>query len=149
MKKFSMPIRFGGVISGGLIASFLVHSLFKAHINPLYSLLNIVITGFGIFETIRYHKFELGDDFTYAKGFTAGIVAGSIATIVFTFFFLFYVTEIDTEFLPGFLEFFKGDYKVGPGLVTFVVAIMGIITTVVLTLTFMQYFKISSKRSSK
>jgi glycerol uptake facilitator-like aquaporin len=149
MKKFSMPIRFGGVISGGLIASFLVHSLFHAHINPLYSLLNIVITGFGIFETIRYHKFELGDKFSYAKGFAAGIVAGAIATIVFTLFFLFYVTEINTDFLPELLDYFKGDYQVGPGLITFVVALMGFVTSVVLTFTFMQYFKPSSDTSLK
>jgi len=149
MKKSSMPIRFGLVISGGLIASFLMHSLFNAHINPLYSMLNIVITGFGIFETIRYHKFEQGDDFSYSSGFIAGIVAGILATAAFTIFFLIYCTEINSDFIPELLEFFKGDYKVGVGMITFVVAIMGIATTVVLTFTFMQYFKISGKTSPK
>ena len=149
MKKLSMPIRFGLVISGGLIASFLMHSLFNAHTNPLYSMLNIVITGFGIFETIRYHKFEQGDKFSYSSGFISGIVAGAIATIAFTLFFLVYSTEINPDFLTELLEFFKGDYNVGVGMVTFVVAIMGFATTVVLTLTFMQYFKISRKPSSK
>ena len=149
MKRLSMPMRFGLVISGGLIASFLLHSLFNEHTNPFYSMLNIVVTGFGIFETIRYHKLEQGDKFTYSSGFIAGIIAGAVATIVFTVFFLFYTTEINQDFLPELLEFFKGEYKIGPGMVSFVVAIMGIATTVVLTLTFMQYFKISSKPSSK
>jgi len=149
MKKLSLPIRFGIVISGGLIASFLLHSLFNAHINPLYSMLNIVITGFGIFETIRYHKLEKDDSFTYTSGFISGIVAGAIATVVFTIFFLFYSTEINKDFLPELLEFFKGNYKVGVGMVSFVVAIMGFATTVVLTLTFMQYFKNSGRSSSK
>lgn len=149
MKKLSMPIRFGLVISGGLIASFLLHSLFNAHTNPLYSLLNIVITGYGIFETIRYSKFEQADNFSYASGFIAGLVAGAVATIIFSVFFLFYTTEINLEFLPELFEFFKGDYQVGAGMVTFVVAIMGFATTVVLSLTFMQYFKISNEQPSK
>ncbi len=149
MRKLSMPMRFGLVISGGLIASFLMHSLFNAHTNPLYSMLNVVITGFGIFETIRYSKLEQGANFSYSSGFIAGLVAGAIATIIFTIFFLFYVTEINKEFLPELLEFFKGDYEIGPGMVTFVVAIMGFATTVVMTLTLMQYFKISKKQSSK
>jgi hypothetical protein len=149
MGKLSIPFRFGIVISGGLIASFLLHSLFTAHTNPFYSLLNIVITGFGIFETIRYYKLEQGVNFSYSSGFIAGLVAGAIATIIFTIFFLFYITEINKEFLPELLEIFKGDYKVGAGMITFVVAIMGFATTVVMTLTLMQYFKISSKQSSK
>ena len=149
MKKLSLPIRFGIVISGGLIASFLLHSLFNAHTNPLYSMLNIVVTGFGIFETIRYYKLEQAKNFSYSNGFTAGIIAGAVATIIFTLFFLFYATEINQDFLPELLEFFKGDYKVGIGMVTFVVAIMGFTTTVVLTFTFMQYFKNSGNSSSK
>ena len=149
MKKFSMPIRFGVVISGGLIASFLLHSLFNEHTNPLYSLLNIVVTGFGIFETIRYRKLEQGDSFSYTSGFVSGIIAGAVATIVFTIFFLFYTTEINQDFLPELLEVFKAGYKVGAGMVSFVVAIMGFATTVVLTLTFMQYFKPSNKPNLK
>ncbi len=67
MKKLSLPIRFGIVISGGLIASFSVACLFNAHTNPLYSMLNIVVTGFGIFETIRYYKLEQADEFFIFK----------------------------------------------------------------------------------
>jgi hypothetical protein len=148
MNKIALPIRFGIAMSGGLIASFLVHSLFNAHTNPFYSMLNIVITGFGIFETIRYRKLEQGESFSYSDGFTAGIISGAIGTLVFTFFFLFYTTEINQEFLPELLEFFKGNYKVDVSMVTFVVAIMGFATTVVLTLTFMQYFKNSGNLSS-
>ncbi len=149
MKKLSLPLRFGIAISGGLIASFLLHALFNAHTNPLYSLLNVVITGFGIFETIRYSKLEQADKFSYSNGFIAGIIAGAVATIIFTVFFLFYVTEINKDFLPELLEFFKGDYEVGASMVTFVVAIMGFTTTVVLTFTFMQYFKNSGNSPSK
>lgn len=149
MNKLSLPIRFGIVISGILIAYFLIISLFNAHTNPAFSLFNSVITGFGIFETIRYYKLEQGKEFDYSKGFSVGIIAGFVATIIFTIFFLFYATEINESFISELLEVYKRDYNVSVGLVTFVVAIMGFATTVILTLTSMQYFKNSSNMSSK
>ena len=147
MKKLALPIRFGLVISACLIAFFLVLSLFGLHTNPLFSLLNGVITGFGIYETIRYYKLEQGRNFNYSGGFIAGIVAGFIATLIFTLFFLFYATEINSDFLLKLLTVFEGEYNVHVGLVAFVVAIMGFATTVILTLTCMQYFKNSTNIS--
>lgn len=141
MKNLALPIRLGIVISALLIAFFLVLSLFGLHTNPVFSIGNSIIVGFGIYETIRYYKLEKGKKFSYTGGFTTGIAVGFIATIVFTTFFLFFATEIDKTFLSQLLEVFKGDYNVGVGLVTFVVAIMGFATTVVLTLTCMQLFK--------
>jgi glucan phosphoethanolaminetransferase (alkaline phosphatase superfamily) len=107
----------------------------------VYSLFNGVITAFGIFTVIKYDKLEKGDAFSYGEGFTLGIVTGFVATILFSVFFLIYATEIDPDFLIQLLTVFKQDYNVHIGLVTFVVAIMGFATTVVITLTCMQYFK--------
>jgi len=141
MKNIALPIRFGIVISACLIAFFLMLSLFNLHTNPIFSLFNGLITGFGIYEVIRVHKLETGKDFDYINGFKLGLITGFIATLIFTIFFVFYATEINSQFLGSLLEVFKGDYNVGIGLVAFVVAIMGFATTVVLTLTFMQLFK--------
>lgn len=141
MKNISLPIRFGLVISACLIAFFLILALFNLHTNPFFSLFNGVITGFGIYETIKYYKLEQADNFSYTGGFTVGIVAGFIAAILFTVFFTFYATEVDPEFLVKLLTVFKSDYNVHIGLVAFVVAIMGFATTVVITLTCMQLFK--------
>jgi hypothetical protein len=143
MKKIALPIRFGIVISGLLIAFFLILALFKAHIYPIYSLFNAVITGFGIYEAIKIHKLKSGKEFTYTNGFSVGLVTGFTATIIFTLFFTFYATEIDTTFLTALLSNFKGAFDADIGLVAFVVAIMGLATTVVLTLSFMQLFKTS------
>ncbi len=139
--KFSLPIRFGAAMSGSLIAYFLILALFNKHTTPLFSLFNGVIVGFGIFEAIRYYKLEQGENFSYTGGFTVGIVAGFMATLIFTVFFLFYATEIDSEFLSKLLTVFKDGYDVGVSTVTFVVAIMGFATTIVLTLACMQLFK--------
>ncbi len=141
MKKLALPVRLGIAISGCLIAFFLILSLFGLHTNPIFSLFNGVITGLGIYEAIRYNKLEQSEDFTYASGFSVGLIAGFLATLIFTVFFLFYATEVDALFLSKLLEVFEGKYNVSVGLVTFVVAIMGFATTVILTLTCMQIFK--------
>lgn len=141
MKKVALPIRFGIAISGSLIAFFLVLALFKAHTSPVFSLFNGIITGFGIYEAIKSYKLRQGDQFSYTGGFTTGLITGFIATLIFTIFFTVYATEIDTEFISKLLESFNGTYNIGAGLVSFVVAIMGLATTVILTLSFMQLFK--------
>lgn len=141
MNKLALPVRFGIVISGCLIAFFLILSLFSLHTNPIFSLFNGIITGLGIYEAIRYNKLEQGEDFTYTSGFSVGIISGFLATLIFTIFFLFYATEVDDLFLSKLLEVFEGKYNVSVGLVTLVVAIMGFATTVILTLTCMQIFK--------
>jgi hypothetical protein len=103
--------------------------------------MNGVITGFGIFSAIQHYKLQQGSDFSYAKGFTTGIITGFTGTLIFTTFFLIYATEVSPGFLQSLLTVFRQDYNVHIGLVTFVVAIMGFATTVVMTLTCMQYFK--------
>ena len=141
MKKIALPVRYGIVISGFLIAFFLILSLFGLHTNPAFSLFNGVITAFGIYKAIKTYKLKEGSKFNYTNGFTTGIISGFVATFIFTLFFTFYATEINTDFLIELLEVFKGDYHVSIGLVAFTVAIMGFATTVVLTLAFMQLFK--------
>lgn len=143
MKNIILPFRFGIAISGSLIGYFLFLSLFNLHTKPLFSIFNGVIVGFGIFEAIRFYKYEQGNNFSYSKGFTTGVLAGAVSTVIFTLFFLFYSTEINPNFNGELLDFFSGTNKIHPGLVTVVVAIMGFATTLVLTLTCMQYFKTS------
>ncbi|MDX1470241.1 MAG: DUF4199 domain-containing protein [Flavobacteriaceae bacterium] len=141
MSKIFLPIRYGLAITGLLIAYFLFLALFDFHTNPVFSFFNAVITAFGIYSAIKVYKLEQGKDFTYYKGFTIGIITGFISTILFTAFFLIYATEINPDFLTALLEVFKRDYEVKIGLVAFVVALMGLATTVVVTLACMQYFK--------
>lgn len=141
MKKIILPFRFGLAISGSLIGYFLLLSLFNLHTKPLFSVFNGVIVGFGIFEAIRFYKYEQGENFSYSKGFTTGVITGVVSTIIFTIFFLLYSTEINPDFNGQLLDFFSGDKNIHPGLVTVVVAIMGFASTLVITLTCMQYFK--------
>lgn len=149
MKNLTLPIRFGIVTSACLIAYFLILSLFGKHTNVFFSLFNGVITGFGIYETLKITKLRLGKDFNYGKGFTAGITTGIVATILFTIFFAVYSTELNTAFLDELSQVWAKDYKNFEGIVFFTVAIMGIATTLVLTLSFMQLFKSSNNPKKK
>ncbi len=144
MKNITLPFRFGLVTSASLIAYFLILSLLEKHTNVFFSLFNGVISGFAIFEVIKYTKLQLGDSFTYSKGFTNGIITGFVATILFTLFFTFYATELNTEFLPQLAKVWSKNVDSFSAIVFFTVAIMGFATTLVLTLTFMQLFKSSN-----
>ncbi len=144
MMRFALPVRFGLATSGSLIAYFLVLALFHLHTNVFFSLFNAVITGFGIFEAIKYYKLEMGPRFTYGAGFKAGMTTGFVATIVFTLFFAFYSTEVNTGFLQNLSTTFFKDFEGFEAIVFFTVAIMGFATTLALTLTFMQLFKDSN-----
>ncbi|MBD0851477.1 DUF4199 domain-containing protein [Maribacter arenosus] len=149
MKNYALPIRFGIATSGCLIAYFLILSLFFLHTNVFFSIFNSVITGFGIYETIKIFKIREGVNFNYGRGFTAGLVTGSVATIIFTIFFAFYATEINTDFLKELSAAWFGEYNNFEAIVFFTVAIMGFSTTIVLTLAFMQLFKSSTGLKKK
>jgi len=141
MYRFALPVRFGIAASGSLIAYFLILSLLGLHTNVFFSLFNSVITGFAIYEAIKYYKIKKGADFTYTGGFTAGLVTGGVATLIFTLFFALYSTELQPGFLEELSTKWANEYRSFEAIVFFVVAVMGFSTTIVLTLSFMQLFK--------
>lgn len=69
------------------------------------------------------------------------MVTGAVATSIFTIFFALYATELNTEFLEQLSTVWSVDYSSFEANVFFTVAIMGLVITLVLTLTFMQLFK--------
>ncbi|MEM8999407.1 MAG: DUF4199 domain-containing protein [Bacteroidota bacterium] len=145
MKNLTLPIRFGIVTCGILVSYFLILSLFGKHTNIFFSLFNGVITGLGIYETLKITKLRMGKSFNYGKGFTAGITTGFVATLLFTIFFAIYATELNPSFLEQLSQVWSKDYANFQGIVFFTVAVMGFATTLVLTLSFMQLFKSSNK----
>ena len=149
LKEFALPIRFGIATSGSLIAYFLVLALFDQHTNVFFSLFNGVITGFGIYEAIKYFRLDEKYKFNYGKGFTAGLVTGFIATIVFTLFFALYCTELNPDFLESLMTTWFKSFQDFEAIVFFTVAIMGFATSLVLTLSFMQLFKTPRKAKKK
>jgi len=149
MNNYALPIRFGVAASGCLIAYFLILSLMGLHVHVLYSLFNVIITGFAIFEAIKYFKLKKGGAFTYATGFMASLITGLVATLIFTIFFAIYSTELQPGFLEELSTRWANTYRSFEAIVFLVVATMGFTTTLVLTLTFMQLFKSSNTIKSK
>lgn len=141
MKNYALPIRFGIAASGCLIAYFLILSLLGLHTNVFYSLFNGVITGFSIYEAIKYYKIKKGSAFKYSTGFMAGLVTGGVATLIFTLFFALYSTELSPGFLEELSTKWASTYESFEAIVFLVVATMGFVTSLVLTLSFMQLFK--------
>lgn len=144
MKNITLPIRFGLVTSGCLVAYFLILSLMGKHTNIFFSLFNGVITGFGIYETLKITRLREGSSFTYGSGFKAGLTTGVVATVLFTIFFALYSTELNPSFLDELSEAWAKNYSNFKGIVFFTVFIMGMATSIVLTLSFMQLFKASN-----
>lgn len=151
MGKFSIPIKYGVAIAAGLIAYFLILSIFGAHKYPIFSLFNGVIMGVGMYAAIKKYRDKKANKFKFQKGFMASLLTGFNATIIFTIFFGLYSTEFNPGFLDDLITVWIKDYNTSIGIVLFVVAIMGFATSLVLTLSYMQLFKKSwnTKEASK
>lgn len=139
MKNYALSIRYGIAMGGLLIGYFLLIALFEWHTNPLFSLFNGVITGFGIYEAVKGIKLRKENSFTYAHGFSTGVASGFIATLIFTVFFGLYAGNIAPTFLESLVGPWNGTTSLGATL--FTVAIGGFATSLVLTLSLMQLFK--------
>lgn len=146
MFKFALSIRYGFALAASLIAYFLILSLFDAHTNPIYSMFNMVITAFAVYDVIRSRKHELRDQFKYYNGVSAGLATGFVGTVFFAIFMSVYTSDINPDFLNNLASHFLHNSDVNPMMFSFVVVIMGFATTVVMTLTFMQLFKKSVHR---
>lgn len=149
MKKSKKPILYGVSIAILLIAYFLLLSAMGQHTNPLYSLVNGPIMAIGMYYALKAYKNEKGENFKYDKGYTAAIFTGFNATLLFTLFFGAYGAFL----YPGYFETLMGNwsdhYHTSPALLLFEVFIMGMATTIVLSLTLMQWFKRSWNLSYK
>ncbi len=141
MKKLSVPLLYGVFIAIGLIAYFLLLSLFGLHTNPAFSIFNMVITAVGIFLAVRKYMYNKGPKFKYQKGFVVGLTSGFIATILFTFFFAIYATEIQPGFPQELITMWETDWFVNLGMLVFTVALMGFASTFVVSLAIMQLYK--------
>lgn len=135
------PVRKALLITVALIFYFITLSFFNLHTSPIFSLFNTIITGIGLFLSLKAFKMRLGKDFNYYKGFIFSIYTGFLSVTFFTIFFLIFITEIQPLFLEEMLESFYVNYFTGPGIVCFVVAIMGYSTVLVTSLMLMMYVK--------
>ena len=141
MKKSKLPIRYGLSIGTILIFYFLILGFFGVNTNPIFSLLNGPIMFIGMYYALKAYKSEKGQKFKYDKGYLAAVFTGFNATFLFTLFFACYGSFINPGYMEALMGNWSSHYNTSVGLLLFVVFIMGMATTIVLSLTLMQWFK--------
>lgn len=141
MNKPSLPVLYGIFTAGGLIAYFLLLLLFGLHVNPAYSIFNLVILGVGLYLVVNKYKKVKGDKFKFQKGIMTGLMTGFIATAIFTAFFAVYASELNPDYINELITMWDTDWLVDVGMVIVTVALMGIASTAVISFAFVQLIK--------
>lgn len=132
--------RYGIYIAVALIAFFLLLKLVGLHQYPMLSSINGLIYGLGIYLALKQYSLK-SKSFKYEKGFEVGLLSGGIASIIFAIFMAVYMYQIDTEFSVAIMDKWNLEYDLGTLMLVLTVLIMGIVTTLILTLSFMQLLK--------
>ena len=148
MKSNALYIKYGLLIAATLIAYFLIIRLLGLHDSHWLRILNGVIVAYGIHAVIKKKKAQEGDAFEYFSGFGTGILTGVIATFVFVVFMGVYLFHIEPLFAERLLKHIAGSIG-GPELLLLILGIEGVSSSVILSLTFMQKFKVTRSISDK
>ena len=147
MRSNTLYVKYGLSIAAALIAYFLLIRLIGLHDNHWLRVLNGVIVAYGIYAVIKKKKDLEKDDFEYFSGFGTGILTGVIATFVFVLFMGVYLFHIEPPFAEMLMSYLAGTG--GPEILLLILAIEGVSSSVILSLTFMQKFKVSRNISEK
>ena len=132
--------KYGVLIAIGLILYFVITKLLGLHQYQVLSAANGVIYGVGILMALK--KYKSGKDrFKYQKGFQVGFMSGAVATFIFVIFMAVNMYQVDTEFARNILDSWNLNYDSGTFVILISLVLMGLSTSVVLTLAFMQLLK--------
>ena len=141
----TVAIKYGVLTTIALIGYFLIIKLLGLHTNPWFRLLNGLFVAYGIYVSIRRYKTISGNAFNYINGFKVGLITGFLATSIFALFMGIYMFHIDVDFRNTLLKDWFNDSNYGGGILIFVIIVEGLASTTILTLTFMQILKNSTK----
>lgn len=133
-------IKYGALITIFLVIYFLLLRAVELHTITILSAFNAVIYGIGIFFAIKSYK-NTSTNFKYEEGFQAGLLSGAFASVLFGIVMAIYMYHIDPTFSASILEGWNLNLGDGTFLLVISVMIMGLATSFVLTLAFMQLLK--------
>ncbi|QAA82385.1 DUF4199 domain-containing protein [Aequorivita sp. H23M31] len=123
-----------------LIVYFLLLKLIGLHQYPVLSVVNGLIFAVGIYLALKKYG-SSRKELKFEKGFEVGMFTGGIAAIIFTIFMAFYMYQIDNEFATAIMRSWNMETDLGTAMLVISILIMGIVTTLVLTFSFMQLLK--------
>lgn len=132
--------KYGLIIAISLIAYFLLMKLLGLHEYPVLSIFNAVLFGGGIYRAIQTHLRD-NPDAKYQDLWQAGFMSGAIATFVFIGFMALYMYQINSVFADQMLDSWNLSYNSGVLIMLISMLLMGLSTSIVCVLTFMQRFK--------
>lgn len=141
-------IKYGVLITILLIAYFLILRLLNLHTLTVLSGFNAVIFGFGIYLAITNFK-KTNKNFKYEKGFQVGLLSGFFAAVLFGISMAVYMYHIEPSFAKTIIEGWDINISNGPFVLIVSVLVMGLATSFVLTLAFMQLLKDSWNTNQK
>ncbi|MEO5790351.1 MAG: DUF4199 domain-containing protein [Gelidibacter sp.] len=140
-RSLSVALKYGLIITGCLIAYFLILRLFNLHTSIWFRVANGLFMAAGIYFAIKTYKDKYNADFTYVDGFKTGLLTGFIATGCFTLFMAIYMFHLDKEFAHNIIKHWFNSGDQGGPLLILIIIMEGLSSTAILTLTFMQIFK--------
>lgn len=138
MKSQNTSLKYGIFTAVVLIVYFLFLGAIGLNANPAYSFVNAVISAVGISISLKSLHQKEKDGLDYYTGFKTGLMTGVYATIIFTIFFITYYSY-DKSFAAKLLDNIKLD--IDTGLLFLSVAVMGLASSLVITLALMQLHK--------
>lgn len=133
-------LKYGFWITIALIAYFLVFRMLGLHDNILLSAPNGIIFGVGIFLSLKHYRASMHET-GYEQGFVTGFLSGIVASILFAIFMAIYMYQIDTEFAHQIMAKWNMEDNLNTAMLVISLLILGIATSLILTLTFMQLLK--------
>lgn len=137
---FKVYSTYGLFIAVALIVYFLLLKLIGLHQYPVLSSVNALIFGVGIYLALKKYRSEEAD-IKYEKGFEVGLFTGGIASIIFTVFMALYMYQFDQEFADAILNSWQMETDLGTAMLVISILVMGLVTSLILTFSFMQLFK--------
>lgn len=123
-----------------LVLYFLILRAFGLHTITVLSAFNAVIFGFGIFHSIKNYK-DSHKDFNCHKGFQSGLMSGVFASVVFGIVMAIYIYHVDATFVGQVMNDWDLELNNASFILVASIIIMGLATSFILTLAFMQLLK--------
>ncbi len=131
---------YGLLTALALIVYFLLLRLIGLHLYPVLSVVNALFFGAGIYFALKKYR-SMEKELKFGQGFEVGLFTGGIASVVFTVFMALYMYQIDTEFAKTIMRSWNLETDLGTAMLVIAILIMGIVTTLLLTFSFMQLLK--------
>ena len=134
-------VRYGLFTSVGMVAYFIVASMFGLAERIELSFLNGLIMAVGVcMAIVRYKRFRNGR-MGYLPGFGTGIITAVVASVAFGLFFILYAGVINRHIMDGIRAQDLFGFDLSVTIAFLAIVLQGAMSGVIISLIAMQYYK--------